>query len=62
MKEVPGNAADWVKNKWNGTKEFFSGLWNSTKEGSKIHGKILNKVLLTVLKVLEKVLKMALIM
>ena len=57
MKEAPGNAADWVKNKWNGTKEFFSGLWNSTKEGSKIHGKILNKVLLTVLKVLEKVLK-----
>ena len=20
--KVPGNAADWVKNKWNGTKEF----------------------------------------
>ncbi|MGC2935878.1 hypothetical protein ACPTGZ_12905, partial [Enterococcus faecium] len=44
IQEAPAKAADWFKNKWSETKEFFSNLWsniansasekwNSLKEG-----------------------------
>lgn len=39
MKEAPGNAADWVKINGLGLKEFFSGLWDSTKKAQKYMGK-----------------------